>query len=115
MHEISLACGIVRVVEEAAARENFCRVAQIQLEIGSLAGVEQQALRFALTAMTPGTCLEESEITINEIHGLAHCLCCKASVDVTSHLDACPQCGMYALQATGGFEVRIADLVVFND
>ena len=115
MHEISLACDILRVVEATAARENFFRVAQIQLEIGSLASVEQQALRFALTAMTPGTCLEGSEITINEVHGVAHCIDCQARVGVTTHFDACPKCGGHALQATKGFDVRIADLVVFND
>lgn len=58
MHEISLAGGILRMVEEAAAREHFWRVSQLRLEIGALAGVEAQALRFALTAMMPGTCLE---------------------------------------------------------
>ena len=115
MHEISIASGIVRIVEETAVREKFCRVAQVQLEIGSLAGIELQALRFALNAMMPGTCLEESEIMISEIHGLARCLDCMADVDVTSHLDACPICGSYTLHAVGGFDVRIADLVVFND
>jgi hydrogenase nickel incorporation protein HypA/HybF len=115
MHEVSLACGILRVVEEAAARENFCRVAQIQLEIGSLASVEQQALRFALAAMMPGTCLEGSEIAISEIQGVAHCLDCDSNVDIRSHFDACPQCAGHALRATKGFDVIIADLVVFND
>lgn len=115
MHEISIASGILRIVQASAAREHFCRVAQLQLEIGSLAGVEAQALRFALRAMMSDTCLEDSEISINEIHGNADCLDCMANVEISSHLDACPRCGSYALQATGGFDVRIADLVVFND
>jgi hydrogenase nickel incorporation protein HypA/HybF len=58
MHELSLAGGIVSMVEAAAEREHFRRVAQLRLEVGALAGVEPQALRFALTAIVPGTCLE---------------------------------------------------------
>ncbi len=42
MHEISLAGGILRMVEEAAAREHFWRVSKLRLEIGALAGVEEQ-------------------------------------------------------------------------
>ena len=115
MHEISLAGGILRMVEAAAARENFLRVARLHLEVGVLAGVEPQALRFALTAMMPGTCLEGGEIAIDEIPGVARCLSCAASVEIASHIEPCPRCGKYTLQATGGTELRVVDLVVFND
>ena len=58
MHELSLADGILQVVEDAAAREAFARVLQLRLEVGKLAGVELQALRFALEAIAPGTLLD---------------------------------------------------------
>lgn len=115
MHEISLAGGILRMVEEVAAREHFWRVSQLRLEIGALAGVEAQALRFALTAMMPGTCLEGGKITIDEIPGTARCLHCAASVEIESYLEPCPRCGSFTLQATGGSELRVVDLVVFDD
>jgi hydrogenase nickel incorporation protein HypA/HybF len=115
MHEVSMAGGILRMVEEAAGREHFQRVSHLRLEIGALAGVEPQALRFALTAMMPCTCLEGGEITIDEIPGTARCLHCAASVEIQSYLEPCPRCGSFTLQATGGFEVRIVDLVVFDD
>jgi hydrogenase nickel incorporation protein HypA/HybF len=55
MHELSLAGGIVSMVEAAAEREHFRRVAQLRLEVGAIAGVEPQALRFALTARSRST------------------------------------------------------------
>ena len=115
MHEIGLAGGILRMVEAAAARENFRRVAQLRIEVGALAGVEPHALRFALAAMIRGTCLEGGEIAIDEIPGTARCLRCAAIVEIASHLDACSQCGTYTLVATGGSELRVVDLVVFDD
>ena len=115
MHELALANGILRMIEAAALREHFLRVAQLRLEIGALAGVEPQALRFALTAMMGGTCFAGAEITIDETPGLARCLSCDASVEITSYIDACSRCGSYALQATGGTGLRIVDLLVVNE
>lgn len=115
MHELSLAGGIVSIVEAAAAREHFRRVAQLRLEIGALAGVEPRALRFALTAMMPGTCLADGEITIDEIPGMASCLHCGAGVEIASHTEPCSRCGQFTLKATAGTGLRIVDMLVFDD
>lgn len=114
MHELSLAGSILRLVEEAAAREGFARVSQLRLEAGALSGVEVQALRFALDAIRPGTCLEGAEILIDEPPGRAWCQRCAANVPIDSRADACPQCGGHQLQPTGGTELRIVDLLVHD-
>ena len=115
MHELSLAGGILRTVEGAAIREHFRRVAQLRLEAGALACVEPHALRFALAAMAPGTCLEGAEITIDEAPGTARCMACAANVEIASRAELCPRCGGYPLHATGGTDLRVLDLVVFDD
>jgi hydrogenase nickel incorporation protein HypA/HybF len=69
MHELSLASDILRLVEEAASKDRFRRVAHLQLEVGTRAGVEVNALRFALQAMAPGTCLEGARLGIDEPAG----------------------------------------------
>jgi hydrogenase nickel incorporation protein HypA/HybF len=115
MHELSLAGGILRIVEAAATRERFHRVARLHLEAGALAGVEPGALRFALDALVPGTCLEDAVITLLETPGTAWCLRCEASVEITSRAQPCPLCGKYPLKATGGAELRVLDLIVFDD
>jgi hydrogenase nickel incorporation protein HypA/HybF len=115
MHELSLAGGIVQVVEDAAAREHFKRVSTLRLEAGALAGVELRALRFALDTITPGTCLEGARIDIDEAPGTAWCMRCAETVAITSRLDDCPQCGGHQLQPTGGTELRVLDLVVHDN
>lgn len=115
MHELSLAGGILRVVEDAAAREGFVRVSQLHLEAGALAGVEVRALRFALDTLSPGTCLAGAEILIDEPPGTAWCLRCSTTVEIRSRADACPQCGGHQLQPTGGTELRVVDLMVHDD
>lgn len=114
MHELSLAGGIVRLVEDAAERERFRRVSLLRLEAGALSGVEVRALRFALEASVPGTCLEGAEILIDEPPGTAWCLGCGLSVEIGSRADACPSCGGFRLQPTGGTELRVVDLMVHD-
>jgi hydrogenase nickel incorporation protein HypA/HybF len=115
MHELSLADEIVRMVEASATREHFRRVATLRLEAGVLAGVEVSALRFALAAMAPGTCLEGAQIEIDEPPGLAWCARCAAEVTIDSRADPCSRCGGYPVQVSGGGELRVLDLVVLND
>lgn len=115
MHELSLAGGILRVVEDAAAREGFRRVAQLRLEAGALSGVEVHSLRFALEALQPGTCLEGAQIEILEPPGTAWCLRCSTTVEIRSRLDDCPLCHGHQLQPTGGTELRVVDLLVHDE
>ncbi len=114
MHEVSLAGGILRVVEESAARERFVAVRRLTLEVGALAGVDEHALRFALAAIAPGTCLEGAEFVLETPPGAAWCFGCARTVAVASRLDACPSCGGTGLIATGGLDLRVKDLIVVD-
>ncbi|WP_326542908.1 hydrogenase maturation nickel metallochaperone HypA [Pseudorhodoferax sp.] len=115
MHELSLAGGVLKVVEDAAQREGFVRVRRLTLEAGALAGVEPRALRFALDSLAPGTCLEGAEITIAERAAPAWCHGCCETVEVRSRLDDCPRCGSSRLVPTGGTELRVHELIVHDD
>lgn len=115
MHEMSLAGGVLRVIEQAAARERFARVQRLTLEAGALAGVEVRALRFALEAIAPGTVLDGAELVIDEPPGQAWCLGCSQTVPLAARGQACPRCGSHQLQATGGTELRVRELLVDDD
>lgn len=114
MHELSLAGGILKVVEDAAAREGFVRVSRLVLEAGALAGVEPRALRFALDAIAPGTLLAGARIEIDEPPGRAFCLGCGTSVIIGSRADPCPGCGSHRLTPTGGLELKVRELIVHD-
>lgn len=115
MHEMSLAGGILRLVEDAARREHFQRVQRLRLEAGALAGVEVRALRFALEVVSRGTCLDGAEIVIDEPPAQAWCLPCGQTVDIRNRTDACPLCGGHQIQPTSGTELKVRDLIVHDD
>ncbi len=112
MHELSLAGGILRVVEQARERDPFERVTHLRVEAGALSGVEVESLRFALAAVARDTCLEGAEVVIDEPAATAWCLPCGQSVQIRSRLDACPLCAGAQLQPTGGTELRVSELRV---
>jgi len=103
------------LVEETAAREGFTRLLALRLEAGQLAGVDVRALRFALEALAPGTLLDGARIEIDEPAGQAWCLGCSTTVALAQRGDACPACGSFHLQPTGGSELRVLDMQVADD
>lgn len=112
MHEVSLAGGILEIVEDAARRERFARVTLLKLEAGALAGVEVRALRFALEVIAQDTCLQNARIEIDSPPGQAWCAQCSVTVNIIARGDPCVHCGSYQLQPTGGTELRVIEMMV---
>ena len=112
MHEMSLCEGVLRILEDHAAKQGFARVRTVWLEIGQLAGVEVEAMRFCFDAVTKDTLADGARLEIIELPGQAWCLQCSRQVAVTQRFDACPHCGGFQLQVTGGEELRIKELEV---
>lgn len=114
MHELSLAQGVIQLVEGALAREGNPRLKRVVVEVGALAGVELSALQFSLDALQPHSVLAGAVIDITQALGQAWCLDCAVNVSIASRLDCCPRCGGSWLQPNGGTEVRVRELTVEN-
>lgn len=112
MHEMSLAEGVLQIIEDAAQRERFARVRSVALEIGRLAGVEPDAMRFCFDVVTRGSVAEGCRLDIIETPGTAWCMHCEKPVDVAQRYDDCPLCGGRQLQVTSGIEMRVKELEV---
>ncbi len=112
MHEMSLAEGVLQIIEDAAQAQQFRRVKTVWLEIGQLAGVEVEAMRFCFEAVVRDSIAQDAKLEIVETPGQAWCLHCGQVVNVQALFDACPQCGGFQLQVTGGSEMRVKELEV---
>jgi len=112
MHEMSLAEGIVRILEEQAMVQDFTRVQLVRLEIGELSQVDQEALSFSFSACILDTIAEGTRLEIVTVPGTAWCMKCGGPVTIHSREEACPDCGSYQLQVTGGDEMRVLELEV---
>lgn len=112
MHEMSLCESIIKTLEEQAAVQQYHKVKTVWLEIGRLACVEPAAMAFGFEVVCRGTLAEGSRLEIIQVPARAWCMQCSERVEIAEHYDACPQCGSYQLQVTGGDEMRIKELEV---
>ena len=112
MHEMSLAEGVREIVDETARANGAQRVAAVRLEIGKLAQVEVEALRFAFDVVKLGSLAHSARLEIVEPDGTAWCMRCSSPVAIAQRGDACPGCGSYQLQVTGGESMRVMDIEI---
>ena len=112
MHEMSLAEGVLQIIEDAARSQGFVRVKTVILEIGQLAAVESEAIRFCFDAVTHGSIAEGARLEIIDVPGQGWCMKCAATVPVTEQYGVCPACGSHQVQPTGGTEMRVKELEV---
>jgi hydrogenase nickel incorporation protein HypA/HybF len=110
MHEMSLAEGVLGVVQDAARPHAPCTVRTVRLEIGALAAIEGEALRFAFEVVKRGSVADGAQLDIVELPGVAWCMQCCRSVPIEARGEPCPQCGSFQLQVTGGDQMRVKEL-----
>ena len=80
MHEMSLAEGVLQLVEETARREGAKRVKLVVLEIGRMSSVQPEALSFCFDVVTRNSVLEGAALEIVDVPGAGWCMQCAATV-----------------------------------
>jgi len=112
MHEMSLCEDVIQLIEQQAREQHFIKVTTVWLEIGSLAGVEIEAMRFSFDVIARDTIADAAKLEIIHIQGRAACPICKHQTRVSTRFDICPECEHYPLDILTGEEMRIKELEV---
>lgn len=112
MHEMSLAEGVLQLVEDTARREGARRVKLVVLEIGRLSSVEPEAIRFCFEAVTHGSIAQGAALDIINVPGAAWCIPCAETVPMGELYGTCPICGSHQVQPTGGTEMRVKEIEI---
>ena len=112
MHEMSLAESVMEIIEDAARTQKFQRVRTVVLEIGKLAAVEPDAMRFCFDAVTRGSLAEGAQLEIIETPGAGRCMACGMTVALQEQYGLCPECGSPRIGIIAGNQMRVKDLEV---
>jgi hydrogenase nickel incorporation protein HypA/HybF len=112
MHEMSLAEGALQIIVQAGREQGFSRVKTVWLEIGRLACVEPDAMRFCFESVVAGTLAEGAKLEIIESIGQGLCEECHKELLLSALYEACPHCGGYRVRVTGGDVMRVHELEV---
>jgi hydrogenase nickel incorporation protein HypA/HybF len=109
MHELSITQSIV---EDIAGRLGDTQVTKVTLEIGRLAGVVVDSIRFCFDMVADGTTLEGAALVIVEPIGRARCRRCHNGFDTTDPIVLCPECGASDVDVLAGRDMRIKSVEV---
>jgi hydrogenase nickel incorporation protein HypA/HybF len=112
MHELSIVMSIVETAEEKVKENHAQSVESIDLVIGDLAGVENEALDFAWDSAVKNTVLQTAKRNIIHVPAKAKCLECDCEFEVKEIYDECPLCGEHLLQIIQGKELQIKSMVL---
>jgi hydrogenase nickel incorporation protein HypA/HybF len=106
MHEMGITQSIVAIVAEQAAGR---KVKRVTLEIGKLAAVMPDAIRFCFDVVAQGSALDGAALDIIEVPGRARCLDCGDDVVLVEIFGRCA-CGSRSLERLAGEELNIKSM-----
>lgn len=110
MHEMTIALNIVDIATKESIKANASSIGGIEIEIGSMSGVDVTALKFALDAAVKNTILERSEMTIIPIQAKVECKKCKFTFPIEDFYQGCPKCDSLIFDIIQGKELRIKSI-----
>lgn len=106
MHELGITRNVVAIASEAAKGR---RVLKVTLDVGKLAGVMTEAIRFCFDTVAVGTALDGAELEIREIEGQARCRACGAVYETPTLFTTCA-CGSRTCERLSGEELKIRSI-----
>ncbi len=113
MHELGIAQAALELVLTRAQQAGAARVERIVLRVGSLSGVDLEALRFAFTAILPGTPAADAMLQIDPVPAVAYCSHCQRDFPLEDNFFMeCPHCGRPTAVLKQGRELDLVRLEV---
>lgn len=110
MHELSLARGVVELVEEHVPAERRADVRAVRLRAGALAGVVADSLQFCFEAVVAGTPLAAAHLEIESPPLRLGCGVCGARSELETLRLCCPACGSTAVEVLSGSELDVTEV-----
>lgn len=108
MHELGLCEDIVEAVVRRAAERP---VARVRVRVGCLHHVHPDAFEQSFAMASAGTPAEGASAELVIVPLRTACQACGTSVESDHQLAACPSCGSFELDQTGGDQLVLESLV----
>ena len=123
MHEFAMAQGIFSTVMDTAEANDAIEVTEMVIEIGRLAMLNPEQLKFMLGVMCEGEELTKNvEMIINTIDVEIKCHNCgfegEGNVDDSDHyapMVLCPKCESHRVEVTNGKEITVRSISIEKD
>jgi hydrogenase nickel incorporation protein HypA/HybF len=109
MHEMGIMESAMEAVLAQVHENDATQVHRVVLRIGTLSGVEPEALRFAFDAAVKGTPAAGADLDLETVTARGRCPDCDLEFDVESDfIFTCPRCGRISGELVQGRELELA-------
>ena len=112
MHELSIALNIVDICTEEARKTGAGKVSRVEVEIGSMAGVEYEALNFSWDVAVNNTIVEGAPLVIHKVQASGRCNNCGHEFPIEDFMTPCPSCGEFLFEVVKGKELLVKSISV---
>jgi hydrogenase nickel incorporation protein HypA/HybF len=110
MHELSIAQGIVDIVNQYVPASDLSSVKTVRLKVGAVAGVVVDSLEFSFGVITAETPLAGASLAVDMIPFTVTCRQC-GTESVNEHgVIVCSQCGSSDTRIVAGTEMQVAEI-----
>ena len=115
MHELSLAQAVWRQVAVEMQKHAGARLVALDVVVGRFSGADPEAFEFALRLLAEDSPWPDAEVRLRTEPVCLLCRTCARRYE-TETLDlACPGCGGYDVEVTGGRDLRLESLEIQED
>jgi hydrogenase nickel incorporation protein HypA/HybF len=104
---MGITSGIIASVVEAAEAEGATRINEVDISVGDLTEIVEDALQFAWEALTPGTMAEGSTLIVHHIPATSRCMQCSHEFEHDKYDLTCPECTSFMVENLTGRELKI--------
>ena len=110
MHELAVCQALIEQVERVAADNNARAVNEIVVQLGPLAGIEQELLAQAYTVARAGTVAQHAQLIIEVAPLRIQCPECGQESEVSLDSLICPVCRNWRTTVSSGEDLILARL-----
>ena len=112
MHELSLARGILGIVEAEQKKSGFTRVLEISLKVGEYSGVVPGCLEEFFPIAAEGGPAENARLRIEELPAVFRCPDCGFEGRPDRGRACCPGCGGERIRMISGRDFYVENILV---
>jgi len=112
MHEMSVAAGILEIVEQEMGRRPGAKLLGFDIEIGEFSCVVEHSLAFCLEASLADSPWPTAQVRITTQPTQARCRNCQCSYTPGRYDFTCPECDQTDFEIISGKEICLKSLEI---
>ncbi len=110
MHELSIAQGILEIVQQYVEPAQAAAVRGVKVRVGRLAGVVADSLEFSFSAVVADTPWQSARLEIVNVPTTGECRGCGNQFEVEDVAFCCPACESTDVRLVSGTDLQVVEI-----